>query len=88
MYLTAGDSDEDQKIRFQRDDTLLKKLDRIILYLRIVHSVDFYNHGEYPNEDVMPNRSVLLVLVVLEDGHYFSVVDMFLFCALSFLVSP
>ncbi|VDD92280.1 unnamed protein product [Enterobius vermicularis] len=53
---SAGDSDEDQKIRFQRDDTLLKKLDRIILYLRIVHSVDFYNHGEYPNEDVMPNR--------------------------------
>uniref|UniRef100_A0A158R582 Serrate RNA effector molecule homolog n=1 Tax=Syphacia muris TaxID=451379 RepID=A0A158R582_9BILA len=52
----AAESDEDQKTRFQRDDALLKKLDKIILYLRVVHSVDFYNHGEYPNEDVMPNR--------------------------------
>jgi hypothetical protein len=33
-------------------------LDRMILYLRIVHSVDFYNHSEYPNEDEMPNRFV------------------------------
>lgn len=31
-------------------------LDRLILYLRIVHSVDYYNHCEYPNEDEMPNR--------------------------------
>ncbi|VDO58581.1 unnamed protein product [Onchocerca flexuosa] len=35
---------------------LIARLDRIIIYLRIVHSIDFYNHGEYPNEDVMPNR--------------------------------
>ena len=56
-HLFLGDeTDEDKKVRFQRDDALLKKLDRIIIYLRIVHSVDFYNHGEYPNEDVMPNR--------------------------------
>lgn len=41
---------------FQRDDPLITRLDRIIAYLRIVHSIDFYNHGEYPNEDVMPNR--------------------------------
>lgn len=26
------------------------------MYLRIVHSVDYYNHCEYPNEDEMPNR--------------------------------
>jgi len=31
-------------------------LDRLVLYLRIVHSVDYYNHCEYPNEDEMPNR--------------------------------
>ncbi|KAG7175611.1 Serrate RNA effector molecule-like, partial [Homarus americanus] len=31
-------------------------LDRLLLYLRIVHSVDYYNHSEYPNEDEMPNR--------------------------------
>lgn len=34
----------------------LQVLDRLLLYLRIVHSVDYYNHSEYPNEDEMPNR--------------------------------
>lgn len=28
----------------------------MVLYLRVVHSVDYYNHCEYPNEDEMPNR--------------------------------
>ena len=32
----------------------------MVLYLRIVHSVDFYNHSEYPNEDEMPNRCGIL----------------------------
>lgn len=31
-------------------------LDRLLLYLRIVHSVDYYNTSEYLNEDEMPNR--------------------------------
>merc|ERR1740129_1048057 len=39
-----------------RDDDLIAVLDKLIFYLRIVHSVDFYNHSEYPNEDEMPNR--------------------------------
>jgi len=39
-----------------RDEELVKVLDRLLFYLRIVHSVDFYNHSEYPNEDEMPNR--------------------------------
>lgn len=39
-----------------RDETIIKVLDRLILYLRIVHSVDYYNHSVYPNEDEMPNR--------------------------------
>ncbi|VDN60471.1 unnamed protein product [Dracunculus medinensis] len=52
----SGDSNGDQKVPFHKDIELLEKLDRIIIYLRIVHSIDFYNHGEYPNEDVMPNR--------------------------------
>jgi len=39
-----------------RDAELIKVLDRLLFYLRIVHSVDFYNHSEYPNEDEMPNR--------------------------------
>ena len=40
-----------------RDEELLRVLDRMIFYLRMVHSIDFYNHSEYPNEDEMPNRS-------------------------------
>lgn len=40
----------------EKDQNLLKVLDRLLLYLRIVHSVDYYNHCEYPNEDEMPNR--------------------------------
>uniref|UniRef100_A0A6M2DLB6 Serrate RNA effector molecule homolog n=1 Tax=Xenopsylla cheopis TaxID=163159 RepID=A0A6M2DLB6_XENCH len=40
----------------ERDPLLTKVLDKLILYLRIVHSVDFYNHCEYPYEDEMPNR--------------------------------
>lgn len=31
-------------------------LDRLILYLRVVHSIDYYNTCEYPSEDEMPNR--------------------------------
>ncbi|CAH0391659.1 unnamed protein product [Bemisia tabaci] len=40
----------------EKDINLLKVLDRLLFYLRIVHSVDYYNHCEYPNEDEMPNR--------------------------------
>jgi len=43
-----------------RDEELITVLDKMILYLRIVHSVDFYNHSEYPNEDEMPNRCGIL----------------------------
>jgi len=43
-----------------RDEELIKVLDKMVLYLRIVHSVDFYNHSEYPNEDEMPNRCGIL----------------------------
>ncbi|XP_075441248.1 serrate RNA effector molecule homolog, partial [Ascaphus truei] len=31
-------------------------LDKLLLYLRIVHSVDYYNNCEYPCEDEMPAR--------------------------------
>lgn len=33
-----------------------KVLDRLVWYLRIVHSIDYYNTCEYPSEDEMPNR--------------------------------
>ena len=28
----------------------------MVLYLRIVHSIDYYSANEYPNEDEMPHR--------------------------------
>lgn len=51
---------QDATSSVERDDNLLSVLDRIILYLRIVHSLDYYNHCEYPNEDEMPNRCGIL----------------------------
>jgi len=34
----------------------LKVLDKMLLYLRIVHSFDYYSTMEYPNENEMPHR--------------------------------
>lgn len=31
-------------------------LDRLIWYLRLVHSVDYYNGTVFPDEDHMPHR--------------------------------
>ncbi|CAF3704229.1 unnamed protein product [Rotaria sordida] len=41
---------------FEIDKQLTKVLDRLILYLRVVHSIDYYNGTEYAQEDSMPNR--------------------------------
>nr|KAG5701269.1 hypothetical protein BaRGS_020631 [Batillaria attramentaria] len=56
-----GMTEEDRKesnpeISVERDDKMLKVLDRMILYLRVVHSIDYYSANEYPNEDEMPHR--------------------------------
>lgn len=51
-----AESEEDIKFPLEQDKAMTKFLDKLLIYLRIVHSVDFYNHGEYPNEDKMPNR--------------------------------
>lgn len=51
---------QDAAATVERDNSLISVLDRIILYLRIVHSIDYYNHCEYPNEDEMPNRCGIL----------------------------
>ena len=48
-------SDQEPK-PLERDEELIKVLDKLIFYLRVVHSLDFYNHIDYPNEDEMPNR--------------------------------
>ncbi|XP_033123348.1 serrate RNA effector molecule homolog isoform X2 [Anneissia japonica] len=48
--------DEAPGYKFERDQELNKVLDRLLFYLRIVHSMDYYNASEYPIEDEMPNR--------------------------------
>jgi len=35
---------------------MLKVLDKMLLYLRIVHSFDYYSAMEYPHEEEMPHR--------------------------------
>lgn len=60
LGLEPSSDPQDAAATVERDDSLIAVLDRIILYLRIVHSVDYYNHCEYPNEDEMPNRCGIL----------------------------
>ena len=43
----------------ERNEEILRVLDKLILYLRIVHSTDFYSSAQY-TEDEMPNRLGLL----------------------------
>ncbi|CAH1777308.1 unnamed protein product [Owenia fusiformis] len=49
-------TDAEKEATIERDEPLLKVLDRMIIYLRIVHSFDYYSAIEYPNEDEMPHR--------------------------------
>lgn len=51
----AGTGDKPE-VDLSRDNSLLRVLDRLILYLRVVHSLDYYNGSDYPYEDEMPNR--------------------------------
>jgi len=51
-----GSETEEKKEMIQENSNLLEVLDKLILYLRIVHSVDYYNCLQYPFEDEMPNR--------------------------------
>ncbi|XP_062341991.1 serrate RNA effector molecule homolog isoform X2 [Osmerus eperlanus] len=48
------------EITVERDDNLVTVLDRLLFYLRVVHSIDYYNSCEYPSEDEMPNRCGLM----------------------------
>lgn len=57
---SSTDNQDNTNVIVERDDVLISVLDKIILYLRIVHSVDYYNHCEYPHEDEMPNRCGIL----------------------------
>ncbi|XP_036967054.1 serrate RNA effector molecule homolog [Acanthopagrus latus] len=56
----AKDPASSSDVTVETDDKLLKVLDRLLLYLRLVHSVDYYNFCEYPAEDEMPHRCGLI----------------------------
>ncbi|KAM8897544.1 serrate RNA effector molecule homolog [Spinachia spinachia] len=56
----AKDSASSSEVTVETDNKLLKVLDRLLLYLRLVHSVDYYNFCEYPAEDEMPHRCGLI----------------------------
>uniref|UniRef100_UPI0009B45916 serrate RNA effector molecule homolog n=1 Tax=Monopterus albus TaxID=43700 RepID=UPI0009B45916 len=56
----ARDHASSSEVTVETDDKLLKVLDRLLLYLRLVHSVDYYNFCEYPAEDEMPHRCGLI----------------------------
>lgn len=56
----TGDGKSDGGSTVERDEELIKVLDRLLFYLRIVHSIDYYNHSDYPSEDEMPNRIGLI----------------------------
>jgi hypothetical protein len=45
-----------KSINMEKDQMAANVLDKLILYLRIVHSIDYYNATEYQQEDWMPNR--------------------------------
>lgn len=43
-------------------------LDKLLLYLRVVHSIDYYNQNDYKGEDEMPNRCGLMHVRPAEAG--------------------
>ena len=56
---------------------LPQALDHLMWYLRLVHSVDFYNAMSFPSEDCMPHRCGIFTVrpqkpnaVTQDDGTY------------------
>jgi len=58
LGVEAGELEEGEEggQSLERDDQLIRILDRMLYYLRIVHSIDYYQATDYPQEDFMPNR--------------------------------
>ena len=89
-------SADDNTPTIERDAELEKVLDRLLIYLRIVHSLDFYNTSDYPLEDEMPNRCGIIHVrgpppphpVSKEDGTSFFLLNfsiLIIFCEKFFL---
>ena len=47
---------QDEASKSEEEPAVLAALDRILVYLRVVHSVDFYTGAEYKSEEEMPNK--------------------------------
>ena len=47
---------EVQEFEFTQDQEVLKALDKVVLYLRVVHSYDYYASTDYTGEDDMPQK--------------------------------
>lgn len=52
----SPEKSEKSSIDIEVDQKYLNQLDKLVLYLRMVHSIDYYNSIEYQQEDLMPNR--------------------------------
>ncbi|KAL2087883.1 hypothetical protein ACEWY4_016711 [Coilia grayii] len=55
LTIHVGGASPQSEVAMERDDSLVKVLDRLLLYLRIVHSVDFYGACHHPGESEMPS---------------------------------
>lgn len=51
---------ESRVVEVAVDEAMARVLDRMLLYLRVVHSVDYYSLAEYTTEEEMPNRCGIL----------------------------
>uniref|UniRef100_A0AC35TS13 Serrate RNA effector molecule homolog n=1 Tax=Rhabditophanes sp. KR3021 TaxID=114890 RepID=A0AC35TS13_9BILA len=58
--LDEDDGSNGKRLILTRDSKLLSRLDKLIIYLRIVHSIDYYYATAYPIEDTMPNKCGVL----------------------------
>jgi len=52
---TIGDDGAEER-KIDQNETLAQALDKILLYLRVVHCIDYYNGNNYSYEDEMPAR--------------------------------
>ena len=53
---SSAGGDKSAELPIEKDEEMIRVLDRMVWYLRIVYSIDFYNGIEYPNEHEMPHR--------------------------------
>jgi len=58
--LGVHQEDSSPEVDLTVNESMNKYLDTLLLYLRLVHSIDFYNYHQYSNEDLMPNKFGLI----------------------------